>query len=146
MNIDVWQLWLAGAVIFMILEIFVPSFFCVCIGVGCMGAAIAAFCGGQTIAQLLLFSLLTIAAFFGVRPLIKRYFYKAGEAIRTNVDRLIDRTARVSERIDSSKNTGRVMLDGDCWKAVSQDGSIIEEGAIVKIVAIDSIVLTVNKQ
>ncbi|MGL4363770.1 MAG: NfeD family protein [Bacteroidales bacterium] len=146
MDIDVWHFWLVGAVVFMILEIFIPSFFCACISIGCIGGAIASVVGGCASVQLFLFSILTIIAFFGIRPLIKRYFYQKEDVLCTNTDRLIGHLARVSERIDIGKNTGRVLVDGDDWKAVSEDNAILEEGTMVRIIAIESVVLIVKKQ
>ena len=40
--------------------------------------------------------------------------------------------------------SGRVAIDGDDWKAVSEEGILIEKGKEVVVVAIDSIVLTVK--
>ncbi|MDR0688132.1 MAG: NfeD family protein [Prevotellaceae bacterium] len=146
MNIDIWQLWMLAAVIFFILEIFTPSFFMACIGIGCAAGSVAAMLGGGTIAQLLFFSLATLAAFFGVRPLVMRYFYRKSDAVRTNVDSLVGRTARVSERLDPAAGQGRVVIDGDDWKAVSENGAAIEKGEPVEIVKVDSVILVVKKK
>jgi membrane protein implicated in regulation of membrane protease activity len=51
----------------------------------------------------------------------------------------------VSERIDGEQHTGRVAIDGDDWKAVSEDGAVIEKGTNVEIVKLDSIIVTVRK-
>ena len=51
----------------------------------------------------------------------------------------------MSERIDAGQHTGRVAIDGDDWKAVSEDGSVIEKGTPVVIVKMDSIIVTVKK-
>jgi len=145
MELAIWQLWMFAAVVFFIIEIFAPSFFAACIGVGCVAGSLAALFGGGTIAQLLFFSAATLASFVGVRPLMKKYFYKKSAEVRTNVDSLAGRTARVSERIDPANGGGRVVVDGDDWKAVSLDNSTIEKGAQVEITKVDSIILTVKK-
>ncbi len=144
MGIEVWQLWMIAAVVFFILEIFAPSFFMACIAIGCLAGSLTALLGGGTIAQLLFFSLATLASFVGVRPFMKKYFYKKNEHVRTNVDSLVGRTARVSERIDGA-NGGRVVVDGDDWKAISLDNSTIEKGEQVEITKVDSVILTVKK-
>ena len=53
------------------------------------------------------------------------------------------REAVVSERISAADNTGRVAIDGDDWKAVSSDGSVIEKGIRVIILDVDSVILKV---
>ena len=58
---------------------------------------------------------------------------------------MIGRTAIVVEIIDNKKNKGRVKIDGDIWKAISFDDSILEVNEKVVIIQIDSIVLTVKK-
>jgi len=145
MGIEVWHLWMFAAVIFFIFEIFTPSFFMACIGIGCVAGSLTTLLGGGTVAQLLFFSVATLASFVGVRPLMKKYFYTKSEQVRTNVDNLVSRTARVSERIDSATGSGRVVVDGDDWKAVSLHSSPIEKGEMVEIVKVDSVILTVKK-
>ena len=39
---------------------------------------------------------------------------------------------------------GRVAIDGDVWKAVSEDGTAIEKGQKVTVVSRDSIIITVK--
>ncbi len=138
-------MWIAAAVIFFIIEIFAPSFVAACVAIGCVAGGLAAMFGGGTIAQLLFFSIATLASFVGVRPLMKKYFYKRSEHVRTNVDSLIGRTARVSERIDPASGGGRAVVDGDDWKAVSVDNAAIEKGEQVEIIKVDSIILVVKK-
>ena len=145
MGIEVWHLWMFAAVIFFIFEIFTPSFFMACIGIGCVAGSLTTLLGGGTVAQLLFFSVATLASFVGVRPLMKKYFYTKSEQVRTNVDNLVSRTARVSERIDSATGSGRVVVDGDDWKAVSLHNTPIEKGEMVEIVKVDSVILTVKK-
>lgn len=137
---------MVAAVIFFILEMFTPSFFMACIGIGCVAGSVSALLGGGTIAQLLFFSLATLAAFLGVRPLAKRYLYRKKEDVRTNVDSLVGRTARVSERIDPATGQGRVLVDGDDWKAASEGGIAIEKGEQVEIVKVDSVTLVVKNR
>jgi membrane protein implicated in regulation of membrane protease activity len=144
MSVEIWQLWMFAAVIFFILEMFTPSFFMACIGIGCVAGSISSLLGGGTVAQLLLFSLATLAAFLGVRPLARRYLYRKRENVRTNVDNLTGRTARVSERIDPATGQGRVVVDGDDWKAASEGGIAIEKGEQVEIVKVDSVILVVK--
>ncbi|MDR0712416.1 MAG: NfeD family protein [Prevotellaceae bacterium] len=145
MSIGIWQLWLLAAVVFFILEMFTPSFFMACIAIGCTAGGLAALFGGEVVAQLLFFSLATLVAFVGVRPLALRYLYKKSETVRTNVDSLAGRSARVSERIDPATGQGRVVVDGDDWKAASENNTAIEKGEQVEIVKVDSVILVVKK-
>ena len=48
----------------------------------------------------------------------------------------------MAETIDAQKGTGRVIIDGDDWKAVSD--MVIDKGQKVIVKSIDSIILTVT--
>ena len=58
---------------------------------------------------------------------------------------LIGRTAIVEEDIVAETNSGRIAIDGDRWKAVSEDGNKIAKGEKVVVLKVDSIILTVRK-
>ena len=79
-----------------------------------------------------------------LRPVAIRWLDRKSKDVKTNADALIGRKAVVSERIDAEQHSGRVAVDGDDWKAVSADGSVIEKGATVEIIQRDSIILTVR--
>jgi membrane protein implicated in regulation of membrane protease activity len=56
----------------------------------------------------------------------------------------VGKTGRVSERIDRAANTGRVIVEGDDWRAVSENDVPIESGARVEIIRVDSTILLVR--
>lgn len=60
----------------------------------------------------------------------------------SNADAIIGKEGRVSELI-SGTGYGRVAIDGDDWKAQSQDGMTIPVGSKVRVVSRDSIIITV---
>ena len=74
-----------------------------------------------------------------------KFVDRKSKDVKTNADALVGKRAVVSESIDAAQHTGRVAVDGDDWKAVSEDGSVIEKGTEVEIVKLDSIILTVKQ-
>ncbi|MCC8088262.1 MAG: NfeD family protein [Rikenellaceae bacterium] len=142
---DIWQIWIIAAIILFIVEVLTPSFFAAGIGIGCLVAGIAAIFIPEVWAQLIIFSVGVLLGFIYIRPLVLKYLHRKDNTINTNVDALIGRTGRVSVTIDNSAGQGRVMIDGDDWKAVSAEGSIIPEGSCVEVLRVDSIILTVRK-
>ena len=74
-----------------------------------------------------------------------RFLDKKSKDVKTNADALVGRKGVVSERIDAAQHTGRVAIDGDDWKAVSENGEVIEKGTEVEIVKLDSIIITVKQ-
>ena len=143
---EYYQIWLIAAIALVIIELLTAGFGVICFAVGALFSALAAFLGVDSLVwQLLIFAVASVLCFIFLRPVVLRFLDKKSKDVKTNADALIGKTAIVSETIDSSANQGRVAVDGDDWKAVSADGSVINKGEKVEIVSRDSIILTVKK-
>jgi membrane protein implicated in regulation of membrane protease activity len=143
---EYYQIWLIAAIVLVIIELLTAGFGVICFAVGALFSALAAFFGVDSLVwQLLIFAVASVLFFIFLRPVVLRFLDKKSKDVKTNADALIGKTAIVSETIDSSANQGRVAVDGDDWKAVSADGSVINKGEKVEIVSRDSIILTVKK-
>lgn len=141
-----YQIWLIVAIVLVIIELLTAGFGVICFAVGALFSALAAFLGMDSLVwQLLIFAVASVLCFIFLRPVVLRFLDKKSKDVKTNADALIGKTAIVSETIDSSANQGRVAVDGDDWKAVSADGSVINKGEKVEIISRDSIILTVKK-
>ena len=140
---NMWQFWAVIAVVCLILELSAGDFFITCFAIGAIGAAIVSSFGGIGW-QLLVFVVVTALSVFYVRPFALKYLHRKGEDRVSNADALMGRIGRVSQQIDKG-GYGRVAIDGDDWKSVSVDGQAIEDGASVRVVGRDSIILTVEK-
>lgn len=143
---EYYQIWLIAAIVLVIIELLTAGFGVICFAVGALFSALAAFLGVDSLVwQLLIFAVASVLCFIFLRPVVLRFLDKKSKDVKTNADALIGKTAIVSETIDSSANQGRVAVDGDDWKAVSFDGSVINKGEKVEIISRDSIILTVKK-
>ena len=142
---DVYQIWLVVAIVLVILEIMTAGFGVICFAIGAVFSALVAGLGGSITWQIVVFAVVSLLTFVFLRPVVIRFLDKKSKDVKTNADAVIGRKGVVSERIDSTQHTGRVAIDGDDWKAISEDGSVIEKGAEVKIVKMDSIILTVKQ-
>ena len=142
---EAWHIWVIVALLFVIVEIFTSDFSVICLSFGCLGGAIGAACDVEFKWQMLLFAAATFLAFVFVRPLLKRLLLRKGGDLRTNADALIGRVAVVSESIEPALQKGRVAVDGDDWKAISEDDEPIAKGERVVIVSRESVILTVKK-
>ncbi|MFT3885369.1 MAG: NfeD family protein [Flavobacteriales bacterium] len=143
MDLFQWHLWAVAALLMLIAEIFIPGFFLLCLGIGCFGGSAAAALGFGPAVQLATFSLLSLAAFFTVRPLLMERLWKSGDH-KTNTDALIGRKARVTQEFDPGLRLGRVAIDGDDWRAECLNDRPLHVGAIVRIVRVDSNTLIVE--
>ncbi len=139
-----WQIWIIIAVLLFIVEVFIPTFFAASLAIGSLAAAIFSFLGFGIEIQLIAFSLGTLAIFFAIRPFMFKYAHKRNGQVETNVDALIGKTAKVIVTIDNSKNEGRVVFEGDDWKAETENNDILEPGRKVEILKVDSTLLIVK--
>ncbi|MCL2132661.1 MAG: NfeD family protein [Lentimicrobiaceae bacterium] len=143
--IESWQVWLIVAAIFVIVEIFSISFVFLCFSLGCIFSAVSAYFGLGSVWQVLIFSVVTFVSFFTVRPLMRKYAFRKSSKVKTNSDAVTGQKGRVTETIDLSKNTGRVFVYGDDWKAVSENHQVIPENELIEVVKVDSTTLIVKQ-
>lgn len=144
MELEIWHIWIIVAVILFIVEIFTPAFLAACLAIGCIFAGISSSMDFGIKIQLLSFTIGTLISFFGVRPFILKYGHKKSGDLKTNVDALVGKIGKVTVTIDNFQNQGRITIEGDDWKAESQNNEIINVGERVEILKVDSTLLTVK--
>jgi membrane protein implicated in regulation of membrane protease activity len=132
-----WHIWLIGAIILCLFEILIPAFVLVSLGVGCLLASLGALLHLGIELQIAAFIAGTLGFFAAVRPFFTRYCYKASPGIKTNVEALPGKIGRVTEVINAGLNSGRVIVGGEDWKAVTLDGSIIEKNSKVEVIGVE---------
>ena len=140
-----YQIWLIVAILLLIFEICSATFGAICFAIGAGFSALAAGLGANVTWQIIIFAVVSLLTFIFLRPVVMRFLDRRSKDVKTNADAIIGRKGVVSERIDAEQHTGRVAIDGDDWKAVSEDGSVIEKGTTVEIVKLDSIIVTVKQ-
>jgi len=138
-----WQVWAVMAVICLILEMTAGDFFIICFSIGAVFAAITALVGGNIYWQLLLFAVFTLISLFWVRPFAQRYLHKGEDNRVSNADALMGRQGRVVEAVKAD-GFGRVQIDGDIWKAVTNELQDIPAGKNVRVVGRESTIITVE--
>jgi len=132
-------------VICLILELTAGDFFIICFSIGAVFAALSAMIGGGIYVQLAVFALFTLISLFWVRPFAQRYLHKGEDNRVSNADALLGRQGRVVETVKAN-GYGRVQIDGDVWKAVTNEDADIPEGASVTVVGRESTIITVEAQ
>ncbi|MBR4560873.1 MAG: NfeD family protein [Bacteroidales bacterium] len=142
---EAYLIWLIVAIALVIFEICSATFGAICFAIGAGFSALAAGLGAGVTWQIVIFAIVSLLTFIFLRPFMLKFMDRKSKEVKTNAEAIIGRRGIVSERIDAEQHTGRVAIDGDDWKAVSEDGSIIEKGASVEIVKMDSIIVTVKQ-
>ena len=137
--------WFIVGVFFVVLEIVTPGIFFVLFGISAIVVALAVQLGLQSfVAQLVLFLVVSVILLIFIRPLANLTTKEPDR--KANVDRLVGKDAIVLQAITGDGLGGLVKVEGEEWRAVSQDKDIIEKGARVKILSVDSNKLIVMKE
>ena len=138
---NLWQVWAVVSIVCLILELSSGDFFIICFSIGAVFAIIAAVIGLNVYWQLFIFAIFSLLSIFFVRPVALRWLHKNEPNRASNADALIGRTGKVTEAINVNE-PGYVQIDGDLWRAVSDD--TIEEGETVRVIDRESTIITVE--
>ena len=140
---NMWQVWAVVAVICLILELMAGDFFIICFSIGALGGLLTALLSDSLYLQLFAFAVFTVLALVYVRPFAKRYLHKGEDSRVSNADALMGRQGRVVETVKAG-GFGRVQIDGDIWKAVTNGEADIPEGSNVVVIDRASTIITVK--
>ncbi len=141
---NIWLIWILVSLLCLILELGSGDLFILSFSVGALCTAAATALGAGIVLQIIIFVVCSLLCVFYLRPIAKQYLHRNADNRLSNADALPGRIGTVSQDIEAS-GYGRVALDGDDWKAVSADGKAIAKGERVRIVKLDSIIVTVEK-
>ena len=130
-------IWLAMAVVFLILEAVTVTMVSLWFAGGCLAALAVAMLGGSwglQVVTVLAVSALLLAC---LRPMARKHF--TPRLTKTNVDAVIGSQGYVTADIDNMAATGTVKLGAMEWTARSADGSPIPKGTLVKVERIEGV-------
>ena len=142
MAIKIWWIWMIIAAIFVVGEIFTMGFFLLWFGVGALVAGILALAGLSIGWQLAAFVVVSGVLFAVSRRFAEKFSKKQPPGI--GADRFIGLEGVVLEEIDNQKDTGRVRLKKEEWRAESDSGEVIPEGTRVEVTRLDGTHLIVK--
>ncbi len=140
---NLWLIWVTISILCLILELSSGDFFILCFAIGAAVSAIVAGCGLSLTWQIILFAVVSALSLLLVRPALLKKLHKPERVRLSNAEAMIGQEGRVSEPIEAG-GYGRVAIDGDDWKAQGVDGVAIDKDVRVRVVKMNSIILTVE--
>ena len=140
---NLWLIWVIISILCLILELSSGDFFLLCFAIGSAVTAIVTGCGANLTVQIITFAVVSALSLLLVRPALIKKLHKPHRERLSNAEAMIGQQGRVSEPIEAG-GYGRVAIDGDDWKAKSVDGSAIDKDTRVRVVKMESIILTVE--
>jgi len=135
--------WIVIGVVFLILEMITPAFFYMWFGIGAFIAAISAL-WLDFYWQLSIFLLSSAALLALTRPLARK-IQKSESPRKIHLEEIIGKEALVIQEIDNEAGRGLVKVDGDVWRAISEDGEKIEKGEKVVILRVEGAHVVVRR-
>ena len=131
MTFGIWLIWMAVAAVFIIGEIFTLGFFLLWFGIGAAVAGILAIFGLGGSWQWGAFAVVSGVLFVLSRRFAERFSKKQPPGI--GADRFIDKKGVVLEEVDNIKNSGRIRMGKEEWRAESDTGEVIPVGKMVEV-------------
>jgi membrane protein implicated in regulation of membrane protease activity len=139
---ELWAIYIVIAIIAILVEMFVPTMFCINFAIGGIITAIISIFWGDFTTSLLMFFAISLLSIFLVRPFLVNLIKKDSKADFNA--QYIGKTVKCIEPINTVK--GAVTIYDERWEArLQNEGEEIPEGADVKIVGNDSLILFVEK-
>ncbi|MFH1533107.1 MAG: NfeD family protein [Pseudomonadota bacterium] len=136
--------WLSLGLVLAILEMVLPGFVFLSLGLGALLPAVLAYLGLDSLVWLLSayagFSVITL---FSIRTILGQRVFGTKKHQETNVMGLIGTHGLVTSRIGNIHEPGYVKLQGEDWRAVSK-GACIETGVCVEVKSISGATVTVE--
>ena len=130
---DMWQIWLAIAIIAFIIELLGPNLVCIWFSISAIIMAPVSLLGFPIWIQALIFVILS-----GIFLMVLGRFYKdklkSPEPLEDNLSKkMIGKTGIVTMAVDKDSNKGQIKIGDVFWKATTDDSQIIVVGAQIKV-------------
>ena len=137
-----WEIFAIAGLIFLILEMLVPSMFFLNLAVAGFITAIAAVWIANLVTLLILFAVLSILSIAFLRPILVKN--KKDKEKKTGMEgKYIGKNVKVIEPV--GKFSGAITIYDERWEARTDSDETIPAGAEVRIIKYDSLILTVER-
>ncbi|MDD7284411.1 MAG: NfeD family protein [Firmicutes bacterium] len=133
-------IWLALAVIFLIIEAITVGLATIWFAAGAFAAFVLSLLNVPVLAQVVIFLAVSCCLLVFTRKIFVEKLRTGSES--TNVDALIGETGIVTEEI-RPLTVGQVKINGQVWSALGKDDETIEKDRLVKVIAIEGVKLIV---
>lgn len=144
MSLGYGTFWVIVAAVALIVEIISMGLSSIWFTGGGIVAAVIGYMGGPLWLQVVAFIAVSTVLLLAMRPIAKKHLAIGNE--KTNIDSMIGRTEKILVTVDNNEGTGMLKIGDVEWRAVSEDGSVIPVGTLVKIVKIEGTKLYVRRE
>lgn len=140
-----WWVWIVAGLVVIMGEFFTPDFYLSCLGVGAVIAGLCGLGGLNIFWQIGAFIVISVGLLPFARKLAKWIKQRTPEGVGS--ERYMGRTAVVTQDINNLKNTGKVRIEGDEWRAEADDeDEVIPPNEKVVVVSVRGTKLVVRRR
>jgi membrane protein implicated in regulation of membrane protease activity len=125
--------WVVIAALFLAAEFGHRAFYAMFVAMGAVVAAVLAVAGVSVVVQIPAFVGAAVLGLFLIRPALVRAAKTGQYGLISGIKAHVGKEAILTETAGGPSHPGRIKLDGELWKAVSHDGSVIPAGTTVMI-------------
>lgn len=143
MDATVW-VWLAGIIVFIVLEAVTYQIVSIWFALGAVGGLIAKAAGASFTVQMAIFITISVICLLCLRPLSRKLLKNKKE--NTNVDSLLGKEVLVTKEVNNLLGTGEGKVGGMVWTIRSADNEIIPEGETVICEKVEGVKLIVKRK
>ena len=136
-------IWIVAAIIFIIIEAATMGLATIWFAFAAIAAWLVQIIGVPPLGQIAVFLIVSAVLLYFTRPIALKYF-KVGRT-KTNADRLVGETGKVTEEINNLNAKGLVKISGQIWTSRSLENNVIPIETLVKVERIDGVKLIVSK-
>jgi membrane protein implicated in regulation of membrane protease activity len=129
MNTALW-IWLALAVLFVIMEIFTPGFIFACFVAGAVASGITSLFTENYLVQGIVFAVVSLILIPLTRPLVAKITKPS--PVASNMDAFLGRVGYVKNQVSSIG--GQVMVDDQVWQARSDKDIAVGKKVVIRAV------------
>ena len=142
MSLSYPMLWLVLLVVFAGVEGLTAGLISIWFCAGSLAALFAAMAHTSIWVQVGVFAAVSFPAIAVIRLIVKKHWQPTIQ--KTNVDSILGSEGLVTEAIDNIRGSGQVKIGGILWTARSENGSPIEEGALVTVDRVEGVKVLVS--
>lgn len=137
-------LWIILLIVFVVVELVTVGLVSIWFAAGALVALIVASLNGGIVLQFLAFFIVALGLLAATRPWAKRFINNKMQ--KTNVDSLIGKEIRITERVSNLDQTGTAVVSGQEWTVrADDDKQIFEQGETARVVRISGVKIIVEK-
>ncbi|HXY42793.1 MAG TPA: NfeD family protein [Acidimicrobiales bacterium] len=136
--------WFLIAGVFLLAEFGHRAFYALFIALGAVVAAVLALAGVGVLVQIPAFVGAAVLGLFFLRPALVKAMSSGQYRLVSGMQGHVGHEAVVAEATGDVAHPGRIKIEGELWKAVSQDGKPIPAGTVVMILDLQSTTFVVQ--